>query len=362
MRTNILFLYGIIFLLCLSVNVSAQNYVDTLPKDPLDSIWERSAPVRNSDLSFLIEEDSCYDFCIREIFSLPSGYIILVKSQINNYNVWAYIVTPKICPDIKYIQKRIKRRENYKLHLRRYFLLPARAGIEYGKTVDVMLGKKTISINENGYYSYLFTSFDIEGLNQIKSKEILRRKLKFKQEEYKIKNSIVPFLEYISYGIQSNNLFNTMDTLQIKRSLNRYGFGVWGRNPSDFDYPEKKYKWSLDYPVEKYDWMKRDKINPEKFQEIFWTMLKTYYCLPIDNQIKDSNFLYSSIQLKLLYFSNPNIYTVQVIWKLPDVNKTFIAILNIQKKKNVYKIIGFNRAYAGYGLDIQEGNERYVPY
>lgn len=362
MRTNILFLYGIIFSLCLSVNVSAQNYVDTFPKDPLDSIWDYRASIINTDLSFLIEEDSCYDFCVMKIYSLPSGYIILTKSQINNYNVWAYIVTPKKCPDIKYIQKRIKRGENYKLHLRRYFLLPAQAGIEYGITVDVMLGKKTIGINENGYYSYLFTSFDIEGLYQIKSKEILRRKLKFKEEESKIKNSIVPFLEHISYGIQSHNLYNIMDTLQIKRSLNRYGFGVWGRSPFDLDYPEKKYKWSLDYPVKKYDWRKRDKINPKNFQEIFWTMLEKHYCLPIDYQVKDSNFLYSNIQLKLLYYSNPNIYTVQVIWKLPNVNKTFIAILNVQKKKNVYKIIGFNRAYDGYGLEIQEGNKRYVPY
>ncbi len=360
MKKRFFLFIEVIILICSSVNILAQNNVDSLPKEPLDSIWKYNSPVENNDLSFLLQEDSCYNFRIDDIVSLPGGYIILAYTKIDNFNIWAYIVSSKKCSDIKSIHKKIKKGENYRLHLRRYFLLPAWVGIESGKTVDVMLGNKTISINENGYYSYLFTSFDIEGLYQIKSQEVTVRKQKF-QEEVNLKNSILPFLEYISYGKQSNNVFDIVDTLQIKRSLNRYGHGFWGRSPADVYHLEKRYKWSLDYPVKKHDWMDRDSINPKKYEEVFWGMLKKKYCLPIDSQNINRDFLYSSIKLKLLYYSKPDIYTVQIIWKLPNIKKTFIAIINIQKEKDTYKITGFNRAYDGYRLYLKEGNERYVP-
>jgi len=365
MKKIILYI-GIIFISSI-VNISAQTHIDSLPEDPLDNIDGRlSSPVRNNNLSFLLQEDSCYDFRVANIISLSNGYIILARTKVESFNIWAYIVTSKKHPDIKIIQKKIKKGKNYKLHLRRYFLLPAWVGIERGYTVDIMLGNKTMSINQNGDYSYLFTSFDIEGLYQIKSREVVIRKQKFEEEEINIRNSILPFLEYISYGKQVYNLFDIVDTLQIKRSLNRYGHYWWWRNPSNFDYSERKYEWSIGYPVKKHDWMnkdgmKRDTLNPKIYEEVFWGMLKEQYKLPIDSQDMDRDFLYSSIRLKLLYYSPSDIYTVQVIWKIPNVKKTFIAIINIQKKKDTYKIIGFNKPYRGYRLYLEEKNERFIP-
>ncbi|MDR2980224.1 MAG: hypothetical protein LBV02_07285 [Bacteroidales bacterium] len=339
----------------------AQINVDSLPKDPLNSIWKYPAPVRNYDLSFLLQEDSCYDFKITGIKSLPEGYIMQARTCVDSLNVRAYLVTPKGYP-IKSVQKRIKRGKNYRLHLRRYFLLPARVGIEAGSTVDVMLGNKVISINENGEYTYLFTSLDMEGLYQIKSRDVAVKKQKFQKEEANLKNNILPFLEYVSWGVQPNNLLDIIDTTQVKRSLRKYGKHYWSRHPSDIYHPERRYEWQLDHPVEKHDWRYWDSINPKNYDEVFWRMLKRDYHLPLTVQDVCRDSLYSSIKLKLLYYSKPNIYTVQVAWKIPNVNKTYVAILNIQRKEDAYKVIGFNRAYGGYHLYLEEGNERFVPY
>ena len=357
-------LIGIMISILSYVNISAQINIDSLPKDPLlDAIWgeKYSPPIKNNNLSFLLQEDSCYVFRIYHIISLPSGYLIQAHTMVDSFNVWAYIVTPKTHPSSNLIQKKIKKGGSYKLHLRKYFLLPAWVGIESGRTVDVMLGNKTLSINENGYYSYLFSSLDLEGLYQIKSQEVAFRERKFQKEEINLKNSISPFLEYISYGKPTDNLFNTVDTLQIKRSLNRYGQYWWGRNPSDFGHTKKRFKWSLDYPVKKHDWLERDGVNSNEYEAVFWKMLKKDYCLPTDTQNLDRNFLYSSIKLKLLHYSEQFIYTVQVIWKLANVNKTYIAILDIQKEGNDYKIVGLNKAYGGYRLYMKEGNSLFVP-
>lgn len=352
--TQIKRLVFIVFI-CALGSLSAQNNMNSLPKDPLEGTF-----IRNKNLSFLLHEDSCYNFYISDIIPLPDGYIILASTEVDGYCVYPYIVTPKKNPDIKIRQKKIKKGNCYKLRLRKYFLLPASVGIESGRIIDVMMGNRTMSVNENGFYSYLFTSFDIEGLYQIKDQEVAIRKRKFQEEELNLKNSVLPFLEYISYRKYADNLFDIVDTLHVKNSLNRYGACCWGRNPSDdFSHPEK-YEWGLAYPPKKHNWEETDGINPRKYEEIFWGMLKKEYRLPIDSQNMDEDFFYSSIKLKLLYYSQPEIYTVQVIWKIPNVKKTFVAIINIQKTKDRYKIIGFNKPYRRYNLYLEE-NERYVP-
>ena len=70
MKKSLLFSIGIIILICPSINILAQKNVDTLPRNPLYSIWKDSSPAQSYDLSFLLQKDSCYDFVVSGKISL----------------------------------------------------------------------------------------------------------------------------------------------------------------------------------------------------------------------------------------------------------------------------------------------------
>lgn len=357
------FLLGVVICFSLS-EIFSQSYKDTIPIDPIiKKIWGDQRPlVKNNTNDFLILEDSCYDFHVHRIISLPAGHLIIASTYINNHNVKAHIVTSKKRFLSKANKKKVAKGKTYKLRLRRYHLIPAWVGIESGSTVDVMLGEKTISINQNGWFSYLFTSFCLDGLYQDSEEKANLKIQKYLDEENNIKRNVYTFLNYISFGLQPTNLYDILDTSKIKNSFKNYGHCCWGRKPADLYNVDKRYKWKLDYPVEKLDWKHSLDLDPNCFMDVFWGMLKKSYHLPVRCQFDSCAIISEGINLKLLNCSEPDVYTVQVIWKILNINKTYIAILNIQKAEGKYKIIGFNRVYNGYRQYMTEGNEKFVPY
>ncbi len=140
--------------------------------DPLDN---KKCQIISNNKAFLIQEDSVYSFRILDITSLQSGYIFLAETTVDGYLVCVHIVTPKQSPKKKSIQTKIEIGDTIKTALRRYFPIPACVGIENVRVVDVMLANKTVPINENGDYKYLFTSFYIEGVSLLKEEDFMSK-------------------------------------------------------------------------------------------------------------------------------------------------------------------------------------------
>jgi len=332
----------LLLFLLLSIVLFAQNQdsiVKKIPKDPLMPKW---TSFKDSSFAFLVQDNVYYNFFINNIKRLKGGYFIETYTYIDSLWVFAYIVNAKTGSYIS--GKKIKEGKFYSLCLKRYFEQPSIAGVEISEVHDVMLGNKIVSVASTGIFTYLFSSFNINGLNYSDSIHALKIITHYETEKNEIKQSLCQFIRAISYKQDSNILIDYVDTNQLIKSLQKYSFYLFGRRP-DF--------WKTDdpYPPRKnalLNWEEIYNINSKQFNSLFWGMLKNDYHLPKEKTIEIANISSNDIQLDLLNYTRRKIYTVRVKWRIPTFPEEYVAIVNVKKYKGKYKIIGFNRVYRKY--------------
>jgi hypothetical protein len=335
-------LFLLFLFLLLSIVLFAQNQdsiVKKIPKDPLMPKW---TSFEDNSFAFLVQDDVYYSFFINNIKRLKGGYFIETYTNIDSFRVRVYIVTTK---NSFFLQgKKIKKGHHYYLSLRRYFEQPSIAGIEISDIHDVMLGNKIVSVASTGMFTYLFSSFNINGLNYSDSIHALKIITHYETEKNEIKQSLCQFIRAISYKQDSNILIDYVDTNQLIKSLQKYSFYIFARRPNF-------WKTNDPYPPRKNDllnWEKIYKINSKQFNSLFWGMLKNNYSLPKEKTSEIVNITINDIHLDLLNYTRRKIYTVRVKWRIPTFPEEYVAIVNVKKYKGKYKIIGFNRVYRKY--------------
>ncbi len=56
------------------------------------------------------------------------------------------------------------------------------------------------------------------------------------------------------------------------------------------------------------------------------------------------------MRIKMLYCYNNEIYTIQIFANIPETGDSFVAIVDIQKYDNGFKVIGLNKYYKRYDI------------
>lgn len=328
-KTNLL----IIILLVSQILVFSQENDYYYPKDSLLPEYDI---FKNNHLSFLIKDDTYYNFYIDEITPLKNGYFIRCITIIDTFTVSAYVITDKI-PKLFYAKK-IKQTEVYHLCLKRYNVKPLVASLDTYENVDVMIGENIVHIGAAGSFNYIFTSKNLNGLSYVDSFKVKKKLIKYEIEKEKIRNTIELFINAISYDAYSKNLYIFVDTNLLKESIKNHSQSIVRRTlPS---VPSKLYP---PYNPVLIDWNEVFNINPNDFSTLFWKMININMNLPIKSNIDTNLTKIYDIKMELLHMSKDGIYTIRTKWKLFENGDEYCAMINIKKEKNKYTIIGFNR-------------------
>lgn len=128
--------------------------------------------------------------------------------------------------------------------MQRYFQVPAcHIGMEGGYIVDIMLGNHTISLNESGYYWYIFTTMDLDGLT-VRNEKVTDSLLNMYGKNSKIIRTLVDsFVQHVCFN---KTMYEMTDTNKMKASLRRYGGDLWGRSPIELvDGHNNRRKWYI---------------------------------------------------------------------------------------------------------------------
>ena len=321
------------FYIFMSLSINSQT--DTTRIRPTDPLAIKDNQVKNNLLDFLVSDTLYYDFRVHDIYKIRNGQIVMVSTNIDSFGVLVFVITAK--EDRMNIRK-IKRKDILSMKLTRYFETPLVATIKYIPIYDVMLGKKTMNILSTGACNYLFTTPNLKGLHYIDSNTVEKEKSTINEKKKDIDSVVCHFVQSITFDKDTIAAINYVDTSEIKKSLRQYSYSS---GPSFYEkrLPPKKMPYL--------EWSNLD-VDKHNFNSIFWGMLRKDYYLPKQKlDYPDFNLLCEDITTELLYYSK-NIYTVRVKWKLPNMEKKYIAIISIQEKKGKYKVIGFNKRI--YGL------------
>lgn len=307
--------------------------------------------------SFLVQENKDYIFKITKILNVRDGYLLWAKTKIQHHNVDVIIVSPQSDQN-KDFKCRFRVGKKYKMTIQKYFFIPAKhIGVESGFTVDVLLGKRTISINQSGDYYYLFVSQNADGLFIRDNQQLDTIYGQFSVDSIMIKQTIDNFIAHICFN---DDKYNIIDTFLLKNSLRRYGTSLWTRNPCDLCKKCGNKNWSIDSVPSLANWEIEYQVSDTAdYREMLKAVLRKHYKFPLDDSLRGKDILHQ--EYKLLYCSHENIYTIQVSWEIANVaDRRYVAIVNVQKIDGIYKVVGLNRSYEDYGNTWVNGNKKYL--
>jgi hypothetical protein len=322
--------------------------------DPLDTIFPKSQILSIDEFSYLIEEDSLYDFFVNDIICLQRGFMIHLTTIKDSTSVNCFVVSPK-----RRNSKgmKLKKGGHYMLFLRRYNSIPTRATIEAVDVSDFLLGGETVSVNEDGTYKYMFFSPLLSG-KRIKEKSGWEHaKSAFVKDSSEIIHFIHDFIDMIGEGFSQERLYSMCDTVSMKRAMKKYAVYNQGRRPRDLPHQHAlKYPWTINQsPPCLYS--KKDLRQNNLFQ-LFSEMLYKEYRLPSKSS-RDSTLI---IKMQMFYSCNTSLYTIKVVWEDTYLKKRYVAVCDIKRRLNGFVLSSFNKPYRGYRLYSEENNIRYVPY
>lgn len=347
------FAFILIGILVYSCSLYSQK-LDFIPQKyfkPQKISWR---PYSNRDS--LLEENQYYTFTVKKIIPLREGYMLKTKTIVNNQKVSAVIITPfddfnsispGVCP--------LRVNKKYPISVQRYFLVPANhIGIEAVTVADILLGNKTISVNEGGFHWYLFSSMDLCGLSMWDKTEVEYFRYLYHQDSALIQETLDSFIKYVCF---QKTPFNLIDTTGTKRTFLKYGRELCGRSPFELDERHhNKRKWYIDSIPPLRDWTTHPyQLDTSNFKTMLQYILKTGCLLPVGDTLKDDDI--KGICYKLLYYEpEQRIFTIQVKWEILALDKTYILIVNVQKQDGQYKICGLSRPYFGYAMHWSNNN------
>lgn len=321
--------------------------------DILDTIFPRPQVIGMDTYSYLIKDDTLYEFSVEYIFTLKNGFVLQLRTTIDTTNIVCFAVSPK---GIDNSGVAIKKGQKYWLLLKRYNLIPARAGIESFDVADFLLGGRLVSVNENGLYKYMFYSPMLSG-NRIKSmSNVEQGNSEFAKDSLSIAVFTQSFINIISKKFTKEQLYSVIDPKSMKTIMGKYSVHIQGRSPSDLGISTcKKHSWDLDAAPPKY--YSRRTLRRESTYQLFCKMLDKEYVLSLEQESTD----YANILNLQLLYSCKSLYTIRVIWENASFKKKYVAVFDIEKRDNGFIIKHFNKPYQGYRLYIKENNQRFVP-
>ena len=322
--------------------------------DPLDSIFPKTQIYGVDTFSYLIKDNSLYDFLVKDIISLKNAYVIKLQTTIDATPVECFVVSPK---SNNYKGVKIQKGQHYNMSLRRYNIIPARVSIESVEAVDFLFGNRLASVNEDGTFKYVFCSPTLIG-NRIKNQyDIDREKQNFARDSLGIVDYLQSFISLISKKFSQNQLYSIIDTVSIKKIFGQYSVYVQGRSPKELlCQHEHVYPWSIYRSPQKH-YSKREIRNKSTY-ELFYEMISNKYRLPYETHGHD---LIQLLDIDLLYSCDTSSYTIRVIWENVTLKKRYVAVCSLLKKNNNYVLTGFNKPYSGYRLSARSENQRFVP-
>ncbi len=289
------------------------------------------------NLSFLIKEDTAYNFEVIDVFKRKEGRILKVCTNMDSLFVHAYILVP----NEKWGKFHVKKGDKCKMSVRRYFFMPEMSAYykyfigEHLSVLDVITGNTTWSFSENGAFSYLFVLSPEEHVRQK-----FMENATYKSALYDCLHSFVSFLTYGADEFAPDYL----DTLSMKKCFQRYGCVI---SKMIIGVPQTE-KQMLDQPQSAIVQQKGYWKNKRNSFETFFHGIQKKYSLPVKCSEADSLFSIDSLYAKLLYNEPHDIYTFQVFWKERKTGKKFVAVVNLQFKQNRFKITGINKPYEDY--------------
>lgn len=322
--------------------------------DPLDSIFPKPQIYGVDTYSYLIKDNSLYDFLVKDIISLKNAYVIELQTTIDATTVGCFVVSPK---NNNYKGVKIQKGQHYNMSLRRYNIIPARVSIESVTTVDFLFGNRLASVNEDGTFKYVFCSPTLIG-DRIKNQyDIDRENHCFARDSLGIVDYMQSFISLISKNFSQNQLYSIIDTVSMKKIFGQYSVYVQGRSPKELLCQHQHvYPWSIYHSPQKH-YSKREIRNRSTY-ELFYEVISNEYRLPDETCSLDSIQL---LDIDLLYSCDTSSYTIRVIWENAILKKKYVAVCSLQKKDNYYVLTGFNKPYRGYRLYVRSENKDFVP-
>lgn len=304
--------------------------------------------------AFMIKEDSSYSVTVESIITFKEGYLIKGTTLCNGEQVEIIIVSPKLQIFNADYKQKIKKGDVVSLRLHRYFFVPACITCDDVFPIDVMLGGKTIGINQDGRFSYLFATNDLVGL-YLKIETVKDNQIRLiKMDKDAIGQCVYSFVHYFIYEDRLDPA-PFLDTLKLKKSLQKYSEYTNGRVPYE-TYKRNQRKWhkgTFDKMPPYYHWKQWDGIDQNRFDEIFWQARKGcrfYNLKPIKSDSTLKEVFYKDMRIKILYCNYNEIYTIQIFANIPETGDSFVAIVDIQKYGNEFKVIGLNKYYKEYNI------------
>ena len=314
-----LILFGISALMIWSVETYAQGSTESQSSD---------RPVHLS-LSHLLQEDTVYNFYISRIIPIQAGCLIEATTfdiplmQVRAYIAFPYRTAWHKCSVIKV-------GKSFPLRVLKYTEDNSLSPFEGYRIIDVLLGDKTLRIEERGLFSYIFTSPDITKYPScIRGHE--RQSAKFEQLKDSLQNTVRSFLNILSYENNVIELSAFADTNKLKHSVKEHGMLYRSYNGyADFQQrlPSKK--------TPKFDWTGIHGVNPNDFVQ---TMEKISYLDGYTRQ-NDSVKTLNISTIQLLYAEGHK-YTFRVIWRYSkEESPSSSAIMTAKYSRGKWQISG----------------------
>ncbi|MBR1991797.1 MAG: hypothetical protein IJ986_05945 [Bacteroidales bacterium] len=310
-------------------------------EDSLYSLYNVMPPVRGGINTFLIADNTPYDFTITGLAKLKGFNIIGAYTTIGEFEAHAVIISPK---SVHIGRERLKYKKCYRFSVHRYWQVPIWEDIESTYSTTLLMGNSSININRDGY-SYLFISNQIKGFYLVSNPEKEDFEMQ-SQWESTIKN----FVHWMTYDTLSSQIDDYIDTSQIMATFRKFKEAHYRREPNELTKPLAcvNAEWGLFHEVKNQKWID-DNVG---FDEAFHKIIKDYY-QPCRNFIGKID----TISLECLYAIDDT-YTLQAVWSISGtekssgktMNKTFVAIVTVRKTGDVFKIVGFNRPFREYSL------------
>lgn len=322
--------------------------------DPLDTILSKPLVIGIDTYSYLIKDDTYYEFSVERIITLKNAYVIQLQTTIDTISVDCFVVSPK---GIDRKGMKIKKGQHYRMFLNRYNLFPVRASIESINTSDFLLGGRIASVNEDGLFKYMFYSPMLSG-NRIRSmSDIERGNRFFAKDSLLIADFTQSFINLISKNFTQEQLYSVIDPKAMKKIMGDYSVDIQGRSPGEvLQRYKKKYPWRIDVSPPKY-YSKRE-LRAESTYQLFCKLLNKQYRLPSEQETDDAAMI---LDLKLLYSCKDTLYTIRVIWENAGLKKRYVAVFDVEKNNDGFRIKHFNKPHHCYRLYVPKDNLRFVP-
>lgn len=345
-----LLLIGVIVYSC-SLYGQDVAYIPKKYYKPVKKISWRPYSFRDS----LLEENQSYVFTIKKIVPMKDGFLLRAKTVVDNQKIFAVIISPFNDYNNKSSSLRpLRVNKKYSLSIQRYYQVPvSRLCWNSVSVADILLGNKTISVYECGFHWYLFTSMNLCGLSIRENTEVDSFKDTYSQDSILIKKTLDSFIRYVCF---QKTQFTMIDTTSTKHSFLKYGIPLFGRSPFELDSGHyNKRKWYIDSIPPLLDWTNHPyNLDTCNFKALFQYILEKECLLPVSDTLEDD---IKSICYKLLYYEPMlKIFTIQLQWEIPALDKTYFLIVNVQKQDGQYKICGLNKPYHGYSMGLRHNN------